>query len=286
MATDPDADRFGTAFPDAAGDFVLVTGNQMGALLTDYICLSRKELGSMPQHPALIRSIVTATLADRIAASYGVDTVECLTGFKWIASVMEEFLATKKHTYVFGFEESYGYTVEDAIRDKDGVSAAAMCAEMTLYWRSKGKSLLGRLEELYSQFGYYQDASISENFPGATGGAAMKAIMAKLRSDSPKSIGGVKVEKIRDVAESVTFDPAKPTAKTPISLPKSNVLQFFLEGGTIVSARPSGTEPKIKFYINSTVPVTSGLAAAKVQADALCAAVSKDIRTFIKGAAA
>jgi phosphoglucomutase len=198
---------------------------------------------------------------------------------------MEDFLATKKHTYIFGFEESYGYTVEDAIRDKDGVSAAAMCAEMTLYWRSKGKSLLGRLEELYSQFGYYQDASISESFPGATGGAAMKGIMAKLRNDSPASIGGIRVEKIRDVDESVTFDPAKPAAKAPITLPKSNVLQFFLEGGTIVSARPSGTEPKIKFYINSTVPVTSGLAAAKVQADALCTAISRDIRTFITGVA-
>jgi phosphoglucomutase len=210
MATDPDADRFGTAFPDAGGNFVLVTGNQMGALLADYIFLSRKELSLMPQNPALVRSIVTSAFADKIAASYGIDTIECLTGFKWIAEVMEEFIRTKSHNYVFGFEESYGYTVEKEIRDKDGVSAAAMCAEMTLYWRSKGKSLLDRLEELYKTFGYHEDRAISKNFPGAAGGDTMKQIMAKLRKEGLKTLGGKTVKKIRDVQESVVFDPASP----------------------------------------------------------------------------
>jgi phosphoglucomutase len=285
MATDPDADRFGTAFPDADGNFVLVSGNQMGVLLADYIFLSRKEFGTMPQNPGMIRSIVTTTLADKIAAYYGVETVECLTGFKWIASVMEDFLRTKAHTYVFGFEESYGYTVETDIRDKDGVSAAAMCAEMTLYWRGKGKSLLGRLEELYRQFGYYEDRAISQNFPGSSGKDTMKRIMARLRSEGLKSLGGKTVTLIRDVEESVVFDPQNPAKKTPIRLPKSNVLQFFLEGGTIVSARPSGTEPKIKFYINCAVPVEEGnLAAAKSAAGSQVDRIAGEIKGILAGA--
>ena len=282
MATDPDADRFGTAFPDSRGDFTLVTGNQMGALFTDYILLSRKELNAMPANPAIVRSIVTSTFADKIAASYGVQTVECLTGFKWIAEVMEDFLRTGSNSYVFGFEESYGYTVEDAIRDKDGVSAAAMCAEMTLYWRSRGKSLLERIEELYKEFGYHEDRAISKNFPGAAGGDVMKGIMAKLRKEGLQTLGGKRVAQIRDVQESVVYDPARPAHKQALKLPKSNVLQFFLEGGAIVSARPSGTEPKIKFYINCVVPVQSGdLAAAKARSGEQCAAIAKEIEALL-----
>jgi phosphoglucomutase len=257
----------------------------MGALLADYIFLSRKELSLMPQNPGLVRSIVTSAFADKIAASYGIDTIECLTGFKWIAEIMEEFLRTKSHNYVFGFEESYGYTVEKEIRDKDGVSAAAMCSEMTLYWRSKGKSLLDRLEELYKTFGYHEDRAISKNFPGAAGGDTMKQIMAKLRKDGLKTLGGKTVKKIRDVQESVVFDPASPAKKDALDLPKSNVLQFFLDGGTVVSARPSGTEPKIKFYINCVIPVEGGtLDAAKAQADAQCEAIAKEIEVILSQA--
>lgn len=189
MATDPDSDRFGSAVPGPDGTFVLISGNQMGALLTDYILLSRKELGTMPAKPAVIRSIVTSPFADAITASYGVALEECLTGFKWIAAVMADYEKTGRHNYVFGFEESYGYNVETDVRDKDGISAAAMCAEMTLYWRSKGKSLLQRLEELYAQFGYFEDRSISKSFPGASGNTAMKNIMAKLRTEGLLSLG-------------------------------------------------------------------------------------------------
>ena len=174
MATDPDADRFAAAVPDGTGDFTLITGHQMGALLADYICLSRKELGAMPKNPGMIRSIVTSAFSDRIAASYGVYSEECLTGFKWIAAVMANFEQTGSHEYIFGFEESYGYNVETDVRDKDGVSAAAMCAEMTLYWRSKGKGLIDRLNELFLEHGYFEEKSISKNFPGPTGGETMK----------------------------------------------------------------------------------------------------------------
>lgn len=281
MATDPDADRFGSAVPSKDGKYVLISGNQMGVLLTDYIITSRKELGKMPANPAMIRSIVTSPMVDKIAAKNGIYLSECLTGFKWIANDMATFEKTGAHQYIFGFEESYGYNVETDVRDKDGVSAAAMCAEMTLYWRSKGKSLLERLTELYAEYGYFEDRAISKNFPGSSGVETMKKIMSSLREKGLSSLGGKRVEKIRDVQTSVTFDPAKPAEKTAISLPKSNVLQFFLEGGSVVSARPSGTEPKIKFYINASVSSAAGLDAAKEEAGKLCAAIEAEINAIL-----
>ena len=284
MATDPDADRFGGAVPDAAGNYVLITGNQMGALLCDYILTSRKELGRMPANPAVIRSIVTSTFADKICAANGVHLAECLTGFKWIAAVMADFEKTGSHSYVFGFEESYGYNVETDVRDKDGVSAAAMCAEMTLYWRSQGKSLLQRLEELFTQFGYFEDRSISRNFAGASGVTTMKGIMARLREEGLKSLGGQKVVLIRDIQTSTSYDPANPSDKKSVDLPKSNVLQFFLENGTVVSARPSGTEPKIKFYVNSIVPPTGNLADSKAASEKLCNAIEAEINGILDAA--
>lgn len=286
MATDPDSDRFGSAVPGPDGTFVLISGNQMGALLTDYILLSRKELGTMPAKPAVIRSIVTSPFADAITASYGVALEECLTGFKWIAAVMADYEKTGRHNYVFGFEESYGYNVETDVRDKDGISAAAMCAEMTLYWRSKGKSLLQRLEELYAQFGYFEDRSISKSFPGASGNTAMKNIMAKLRTEGLLSLGGKKVTMIRDIGESVCFNPSDPGKKAEVKLPKSNVLQFFLDGGSIVSARPSGTEPKIKFYVNCVIAKNKNLNFAKQEAQALCAAIEAEIHALLQSAKA
>ena len=284
MATDPDSDRFGSAVPGKDGKYVLITGNQMGVLLTDYIIHSRKELGKMPANPAIVRSIVTSPMADKICAKNGVQLDECLTGFKWIAAVMAGYEKSGSNNYIFGFEESYGYNVETDVRDKDGVSAAAMCAEMTLYWRSVGKSLLERLEELYAEYGYYQDVSIAKNFPGSSGVDTMKGIMANLRKDGLKTLGGKKVVKIRDVGQQIIYDPANPEVKEKLDLPSSNVLQFFLEGGTVVSARPSGTEPKIKFYVNATVSVENGLDAAKKEAKELCAAIEKEINAILDAA--
>lgn len=284
MATDPDADRFGSAVPDSEGNWVLINGNQMGVLLADYIIVSRKELNKMPQNPALIRSIVTSPMVDYIAKANGVHVDECLTGFKWIASVMNGYDEKKNYNYIFGFEESYGYNVETEVRDKDGVSAAAMCAEMTLYWRSQGKSLLERLEELYKTYGYFEDRSISKTFLGASGGETMKKIMAKLRAEGLKTLGGKKVVKIRDIGESVAYNPENPNAREKLSFPSSNVLQFFLEDGTIVSARPSGTEPKIKFYINAVILNAPSLNEAKKTAEALCAAIEKEIQAVLDAA--
>ena len=284
MATDPDADRFGSAVPDSEGNWVLINGNQMGVLLADYIIVSRKELNKMPQNPALIRSIVTSPMVDYIAKANGVHVDECLTGFKWIASVMNGYDEKKNYNYIFGFEESYGYNVETEVRDKDGVSAAAMCAEMTLYWRSQGKSLLERLEELYKTYGYFEDRSISKTFLGASGGETMKKIMAKLRAEGLKTLGGKKVVKIRDIGESVAYNPENPNAREKLSFPSSNVLQFFLEDGTIVSARPSGTEPKIKFYINAVIQNAPSLNEAKKTAEALCSAIEKEIQAVLDAA--
>jgi len=275
MATDPDADRFGTAFPDKDGNWVLLSGNQMGALLMDYVFRSRKELGKMPANPACIRSIVTSPFGDYICKKYGVTMMDCLTGFKWIAAVEDEFEKNNSYNYVFGLEESYGYKVEKEVMDKDGVSAAAMCAEMILYWRSEGKSLLEHLDDMYKEFGYFEDRAISQNFPGATGGQTMKAMMAGMRSNPPATLGGEKVTKVRDLMN----DP---------KLPKSNVLQFYLESGTIVSARPSGTEPKIKFYINSMIPAGDGsdkwYEDAKKKAAVLCDGIATDIQKIIDAA--
>lgn len=272
MATDPDSDRFGTAFPDKNGNWVLLSGNQMGALLIDYILLSRKEFNKMPKNPACIRSIVTSTFGDCICKKYGVTMLDCLTGFKWIAAVEAAFEKDGSHNYVFGLEESYGYKVETDVMDKDGVSAAAVCAEMILYWRSQGKSLLEHLDELYKEFGYFEDRAVSQNFPGSSGIETMKNMMTNMRTNPPKTLGGEKVTKVRDLM-------------CDAKLPKSNVLQFYLESGTIVSARPSGTEPKIKFYINSIIPAGNQtdewLNDAKVRAGKLCDGITADIQKII-----
>ena len=288
MATDPDSDRFGTAFPDKNGNFVLLSGNQMGALLMEYVFLSRKELNKLPEGSYCVRSIVTSAFGDEICKKYGVEMIECLTGFKWIAAVEAEREAKNQGQYVFGLEESYGYKIETEVMDKDGVSAAAMCAEMTMYWRSKGKSLLEHLDDMYKEYGYFEDRSISKNFPGMEGVSTMKGIMAKLRQDGLTSLGGKKVIKIRDIQNSVVYDPSSPANKETVNLPKSNVLQFFLEGGTVVSARPSGTEPKIKFYINTKTEVSdksdAGLEATKKEASALCDAITSDINSILDAA--
>jgi phosphoglucomutase len=272
MATDPDADRFGIAVPNKEGSFTLVTGNQMGVLMADYIFLSLKELGRLPPNAAMINSVVTTGMQKRVAHMYGAECVECLTGFKWIADVMRKWEngGAGAKSFVFGTEESYGYLVETEVRDKDGVSAAAITAEMTLYWRSKGKSLLDRLDELYQSCGYWQELGISKYFQGPQGPGVMKGIMDKYRSNPPETLGGIAINKVRDLGQGAD------------GLPPSDVLQFFLADGTVVSARPSGTEPKIKFYASCCAEIgPGGLTAAKADAARKLDAIKKDIRQVI-----
>jgi phosphoglucomutase len=296
MATDPDADRFGAAVPNGVDEngqcgFTLITGNQMGALLVDYVCLSLKELGRLPPKPAIVKSVVTTGMQDKVAALYEVETLECLTGFKWIANLMRLADEGKiPYQIVFGNEESYGYLVENEVRDKDGVSAAALTAEMTIYWQSKGKTLLARLNELYEKTGYWEEMGISKYFQGPQGPAIMAGVMAEYRKNPPRTLGGIAVVKMRDLQEGVVVFPGDPAKKEPTALPKSNVLQFYLEDGTIVSARPSGTEPKIKFYATCCGKTGEGgteaarntaLEAAKKEVAGKLAAIKSDIRKVI-----
>ena len=248
MATDPDADRFASAVKDENGKMQLITGNQMGALFTDYLCLTAKEFNTMPEKPAIVRSIVTSSLCDDIAREYGVKTFECLTGFKWICNKADE-ISKEGYHYIYGFEESYGYNFGMEIRDKDGIAASALCAEMALYWRKQGKSLLDRLNELFKQHNFYCEKTINKVFPGAEGVEIMNNMMAKLRKSPLREIGNVKVWTVWDVQRSCLYNPITPEKTSTIYIPVSNVLRYFLEDGTIISIRPSGTEPKIKLYI-------------------------------------
>jgi phosphoglucomutase len=280
MATDPDADRLGIAVPDKNGNFVLVTGNQLGALHLDYILLSLKELDKMPAKPACIKSIVTTDLQAAIAKNYGVECDECLTGFKWIADLMRRFEKEGK-TFVYGTEESYGHLIETEVRDKDGISAAALTAEMTLYWRSQGKSLLDRLEDLYRLYGFYEEKGLNKYFEGPTGMEIMSGIMEGYRKNEPKQFGGVPVVSIRDIKTGFSWN-ADGSGKSKIDLPESDVLQWRLADGTLVTVRPSGTEPKIKYYILSKTPVQGNdLEAAKKASGAKIEAILSDIKKVL-----
>jgi phosphoglucomutase len=237
----------------------------------------------MPPKPAMVNTIVTTGMQAEVAALYGVECIECLTGFKWIADVMRRSEEGEiKNSIVFGCEESYGYLVETEVRDKDGISAAALTAEMSIYWQSHGKSLLDRLNELYEKCGFWQEMGVSKYFEGPEGQTTMDGIMERCREHPPAALGGVKVEKIRDIENSETIYPEEPERREKIYLPKSNVLQFRLEDGTLVSARPSGTEPKIKFYASCRAAIgQGGLDAAKAEAQRKLDAIKSDIKKMI-----
>ncbi|MEL3912129.1 phospho-sugar mutase [Treponema pedis] len=267
MATDPDADRFACAVKDENGNMQLISGNQMGALFTDYICLTLKENDKMPKNPAVVRSIVTSPLSDLIAASYGVKSFECLTGFKWICGMAEKMVNSGSHSYIYGYEESFGYNFGTEIRDKDGIAASAICSEMALYWKSKGKTLLDRLNEIFTDFSFYGEKTVNLQYPGAEGLTVMQNMMKQVREKKLNEIASVKVKKIRDVQESCEYNPVNPLQTETIDLPKSNVLQYYLEDESIICVRPSGTEPKIKIYIIHPEKVTSSVSAAKACSD-------------------
>jgi len=256
MGTDPDGDRLGIAVPDGDG-FRLVTGNQLGVLLADYIFSSRKELGKLPRRPAFVTTIVTTDLQRRVARHYGAEVYDTLTGFKHIAALMREFEADPNGpTYVAGDEESYGYLLTPEVRDKDAVSAVLLTTEMTLYHVQQGKSVLDRLNEIYQEHGFFEDIQISRYFRGQQGLQVMQGMMETLRGTPPKALAGEDVAEIRDIQAGTTTRFPSGESKNDIDLPSSNVLQFVLGDGTVVSARPSGTEPKIKFY--ASIPGSAG----------------------------
>lgn len=276
MGTDPDADRLGIAVPEADG-YTLITGNQLGCLLTDYIFLSRKELGTLPENAAFVNTIVTTDLQLKIAESYGADTFKVLTGFKFIGEKMREFDESGSHTYIFGGEESYGFLVETEVRDKDAVSAATMTAEMALWNVAQGRTVLDHLNDIYKRFGYYEETLISQYFKGQSGQEVMAGLMTKLRETPPASLGGITVNALKDYKDGTTRNLLTEEMDTDIDLPSSNVLQFVLEEGSLITARPSGTEPKIKFYASICGEKGQAVADAKVQVSAKIKAIEADI---------
>lgn len=285
LGTDPDADRLGIAVPDSKGEYVLVTGNQLGALLADYIFMTRRELGKLPEKAAFIKTIVTTELQRKIAESYGVACFDVLTGFKWIARLIRTFETgedpeLRGYSYICGGEESYGYLITPEVRDKDAVSAAVMVAEMTLYLTSEGSTILERLHELYKIHGWYREVQISKGFAGEAGVKFMDALMTRLRQTPPKTLGGIAVQTVRDYRDGTTLDTASGKKTKNLKQPSSNVLQFILESGTVVSARPSGTEPKIKFYISSCTKPGLTESQATPLLDNEIAAIKKDVEGF------
>ncbi len=254
MATDPDADRVGIAIRDDKGEMILLNGNDTAALLFDYVLNAWSEAGKLDGNQYIVKTIVTTYLLDAIAKRYEVDCYNTLTGFKYIGAVMTEKLG--KQTFVVGGEESYGYLVGEHARDKDAVVSCSMIAEMAAYYKDQGKSLYDALVGIHLKHGLYQEKLIAIKKEGKAGAEEIKAMMEKYRSAPPATLGGSKVVMIKDYLSSETTDLVT-GAKSPIDLPSSNVLQFYTEDGSIVSARPSGTEPKIKFYCSVNTPITS-----------------------------
>lgn len=246
LATDPDADRLGVAVRNGE-TYELLTGNQLGALLLHYLLQTKQANGELPTNGVMIKTIVTAELGTAIAQKFGVATENTLTGFKYIAEKIAQYEASGEHTYLFGYEESYGYLIETFARDKDAVQVALKVAEMAAYYAKKGKTLLHALDGLYKEFGYYKEALISKVFEGKDGQEQMIAILNGYRENPPTAIAGIAVARVEDYLTS-TATGADGTTEI-IALPKENVLKFTLADGTWVAIRPSGTEPKCKFYM-------------------------------------
>ena len=260
LATDPDADRVGIAMKCADGSYELVSGNEMGVLLLDYICQGRIEKGTMPKNPVAVMSIVSTPLADKVAEHYGVELRHVLTGFKWIGDQIAQLEAAgETDRFIFGFEESYGYLAGPYVRDKDAVVSSMLICEMAAYYRSIGSSIKQRLEEIYQQYGRYYNKVDAFSFPGLSGMDKMKGIMVSLRQNPPTEFAGKKVVETIDYAE-----PEK------TGLPKANVLIYKLDDGAAVVVRPSGTEPKIKTYFTT---LGKDLEEAKAEKDKLAEAV-------------
>ena len=260
LATDPDADRVGIAIKCPDDTYELVSGNEVGVLLLDYICAGRIEKGTMPKNPVAVKSLVSTPLADAVAANYGVEMRNVLTGFKWIGDQIARLEADGEvERFILGFEESYGYLAGPYVRDKDAIIGSMLICEMAAYYRSIGSSIKQRLEEIYAKYGRYLNKVDSFEFPGLSGMDKMAGIMASLREKPPVEIGGYKVVKVTDYEK---------TAET--GLPAANVLVYTLDGGATVIVRPSGTEPKIKTYFTT---LGKDLAEAEAQKNKLAEAL-------------
>ena len=251
FATDPDCDRLGVAVKDGAGEWHLLTGNQIGCVLLYYILSSKQKAGTLPKDGAAVKSIVSTSLANRICESFGVTMFETLTGFKFIGEKIQQFMDKGDHTFLFGFEESYGFLSSTFVRDKDGVNASLLISEVACACMAEGITLYDKVQEIFKKYGYYVENVVSTTLPGKDGLAKLKEIMAGLRANPPKEIAGMKVTAVRDYLKGIRTADGR---EEPTGLPTSDVLYFELEKGCWVCVRPSGTEPKIKLYVNSNAP--------------------------------
>ena len=248
FATDPDCDRLGVAVKDGTGEWHLLSGNQIGCVLLHYILSSKQKSGTLPANGAAVKSIVSTSLANRICESFHVRLFETLTGFKFIGEKIQQFMDSGDYTFLFGFEESYGFLSSTFVRDKDGVNASLLISEVACACMAEGITLYDRVQQIFREYGYYVENVVSTTLPGKDGLTRMKEIMAGLRSNPPKEIAGLKVTAVRDYLKGTrTAD----GVEEPTGLPVSDVLYFELEKGCWVCVRPSGTEPKIKLYVNS-----------------------------------
>ncbi|NMD72006.1 phospho-sugar mutase [Bacillus sp. DNRA2] len=246
IATDPDADRLGIAVKNPEGDYVVLTGNQTGALLLDYILSQKQAKGTLPDNGVVLKTIVTSEIGKTIAASYGIDTIDVLTGFKFIAEKIKEYEATGQYSFLFGYEESYGYLISDFARDKDAIQAVVLAAEVCAYYKQNGMSLYEALMSVFERYGYYREGLRSLTLKGKEGTEKIQQTLAAFRANPLKQIGDLKVSVSEDYQVGVRQTVAGATEK--IDLPKSNVIKYQFEDGSWVCLRPSGTEPKIKFY--------------------------------------
>ena len=273
VATDPDADRLGVEIRQADGSYRNLSGNQIGAIIAKYILEAHKSAGTLPENAALAKSIVSTELVTKIAESYGATMFNVLTGFKFIAEKIQEFEEKRNHTYMFGFEESFGYLIKPFVRDKDAIQAVLIVAEIAAYYRSRGLTLADGIEEIYKEYGYFAAKTISVTLSGVDGAAEIKKIMDKFRNNAPVAFNETAIAKTEDfLAQTATTADGSVTALTT---PPSNVLKYTLADDSWIAVRPSGTEPKIKFYI-ATVGTDLADAEAKI------ANIEAEINNFVK----
>lgn len=248
MGTDPDADRMGIVIQNSAGEYQVLTGNQTGALLLNYIISRKKERGQLSSKDTICKTIVTSEIGREIGKAFGVNTIDTLTGFKFIGEKIKEFHEQGDRSFLFGYEESYGYLIGDEVRDKDAIQAVLLAAEMGAYYKSRGLSLADALEDLYQEYGYYKEDLISITLKGKEGVEQILVILKNLRENPPTAIASQRVSHVEDYLSQLSFD-CLTRQEARIELPASNVLKYFLEDGTWFCIRPSGTEPKLKIYI-------------------------------------
>ena len=273
VATDPDADRVGVEVLQKDGSYLNLSGNQIGAIMAKYILEAHKNAGTLPENAALCKSIVSTDLVTKIAESYGATMFNVLTGFKFIAEKIQEFEEKHNHTYMMGFEESFGYLIKPFVRDKDAIQAVLVVAELAAYYRSRGLTLADGIEEIYKEYGYYAEKTISVTLSGVDGADQIKAIMAKFRNNAPKEWNGTAISVVEDF-KAQTSTAADGTV-TALTTPPSDVLKYTLADGSWIAVRPSGTEPKIKFYI-AVVGESNEDSQAKI------ANIEAEINAFVK----